>query len=108
MGRRNQVVWAVALGVAACRSSASSSFTSAAVLAPSSEAEAAHDELLHADIARSDSATRLGLAAGLSSAFSDDAIYLRGGLPLLRGRDAARAVLQADKSVGGASVRWQP
>lgn len=108
MGRRMRIVAAAAIGLSGCRSAAPSSFTSSVLLAPSSDADAAHDELLQADLSRSDTVGRLGIVPGLSGTFTDDAIYLRGGLPLLRGRDAVRAVLQAEKSIAGAAARWQP
>lgn len=84
------------------------SFAGGALLAPSSEAEAAHDELLRADLGRADSVTRLGFANGLASNFASDVLYLRGGLPILRGKLAARAVMAAESLGTNASVRWQP
>ena len=105
---RRGVIVAAAVLTAGCRSQSGGAFTSAAVLAPSSDAEAAHDELLHADLTRADTVARLGLAAGLISLFTSDVIYLRGGMPLLRGRDAARAVLGADTLATTAGTRWQP
>ena len=92
----------------ACRSHAGSAFSRAAVLAPSSEAEAAHDELLHADIGRADSVARHGLPAGITSLFTDDILYLRGGLPIVRGRTAANAVASAESYAASTTVRWQP
>jgi ketosteroid isomerase-like protein len=94
--------------VAGCRSVPRSSFTNAAVLAPSTDAEVAHDELLRSDLARADSVAQRGLAGGLNALFTEDVIYLRGGLPLLKGRESARGVLAADTAAAGSVVRWQP
>ncbi len=99
----------LAWGCLACRSGTPGpSFAGAALLAPSSEAEAAHDELLRSDLSRGDSVSRLGLADGVSSLFSNDVIFLRGGLPILRGRSAARAVIAAESFAANTAVRWQP
>ncbi|MEO6525892.1 MAG: DUF4440 domain-containing protein [Gemmatimonadaceae bacterium] len=75
---------------------------------PLSEAEAAHDELLRADLGRADSVTRKGMAVGLAANFTDDVVYLRGGLPVIRGRIAARAVAAAESLGTNFAVRWQP
>ena len=45
---------------------------------------------------------------GLAAAFTDDVVYLRGGLPILRGRDAARAIAAAESLSTPFAVRWQP
>lgn len=96
------------VGAAGCRSGQPGpSFAGASLLVPSSEAEAAHDELLRADLGRADSVVRLGFADGLTSNFASDVLYLRGGLPILRGRLAARAVMSAESLGTKASVRWQ-
>src|SRR4051812_46426537 len=108
MGRCVGTVLAAAMLASGCRSSGNTAFTNTTVLAPSSESEAAHDELLRADLSRADSAARLGVAGGLSAVLTDDVIYLRGGLPLLRGRNVARMVLASDTSTSRATVRWQP
>jgi ketosteroid isomerase-like protein len=108
MGRCVGAVLAAAMLASGCRSSGNTAFTNTTVLAPSSESEAAHDELLRADLSRADSAARLGVAGGLSAVLTDDVIYLRGGLPLLRGRSVARMVLASDTSLSRATVRWQP
>ncbi len=92
MGLRAQPLLTLAGLVAACHGAPSNSFVGAPVLAPASEAEVAHDELLHADLARADSVALRGFGAGLASTFTEDVIYLRGGLPILRGSAAARAV----------------
>jgi hypothetical protein len=84
------------------------SFVGASLLEPLSEAEAAHDELLRADIARADSVARRGMPEGLAANFTDDVVYLRGGLPILRGRDAARAIVAAESLATPFAVRWQP
>lgn len=97
------------LAVAACRSGQPGpSFAGASLLAPSSDAEAAHDELLRADLGRADSVVRLGFPDGLASSFARDVLYLRGGLPILRGRVAALAVMSAESLGTNATVRWQP
>lgn len=83
-------------------------FAGSSLLAPLPEQEAAHDELLRADLSRADSVARLGYAGGLARYFSSDVIWLRGGLPLLRGQAAARAVVAAESLASPATVRWQP
>ena len=83
-------------------------FAGATLLAPLSEAEAAHDGLLRADLARGDSAATLGVARGLTSAFASNVVYLRGGLPIVRGRAPIAAILAAESLGAGVAVRWQP
>ena len=105
------VVLLTALAVSACHRGAQSpgaSFAGASLLAPLSEAEEAHDELLRADLGRADSVARLGFAAGLASNFANDVVYLRGGLPIVRGRAAAAAIAAAESLSTGIAVRWQP
>jgi ketosteroid isomerase-like protein len=85
-----------------------SPFAGAALLAPLSDAEEAHDALLRADLGRADSVARRGYADGLSSTFTDDVVYLRGGLPIVRGRPAASAIIAAESLGVHAAVRWQP
>lgn len=93
----------------ACRSGQpGSGYVGGSPLVPPSESQAAHDELLQADIARADSVARLGYAAGLTSAFARDVVFLRGGLPILRSRAAAHAVAAAESLGGTTAVRWQP
>lgn len=107
--RTRSALFLTAFAVTACRSGQPGpSFAGASLLAPSSEAEAAHDELLRADLGRADSVSRLGFADGLTSNFASDVLYLRGGLPILRGKLAARAVISAESLGTNASVRWQP
>ena len=109
--RRIPVILLTALTAAACHSGSRSpgaSFVGAALLEPLSEAEAAHDELLRADLGRADSVTRRGLADGLAVNFTDDVVYLRGGLPIIRGRLAARALAAAESLGTPLAVRWQP
>ncbi len=108
MGLRAQPLLTLAGLVAACHGAPRNSFVGAPVLAPASEAEVAHDELLHADLARADSVALRGFGAGLASTFTEDVIYLRGGLPILRGSAAARAVASAEPVGPGVGVRWQP
>lgn len=104
--------WAVLFSMVAtvsCRSGQPGpSFVNASLLAPATESEAAHDELLQADISRADSVSRLGYAAGLTSAFASDVLYLRGGLPILRSRAAATLVAAAESIGASTAVRWQP
>jgi ketosteroid isomerase-like protein len=45
---------------------------------------------------------------GLAANFTDDVVYLRGGLPIVRGRDAARAIVAAESLATPFAVRWQP
>lgn len=109
--RRSRVFLLTALSVAACHRGArtpGSSFIGASLLEPLSEAEAAHDELLRADIARADSVMRRGMADGLAANMMEDVVYLRGGLPILRGRAAARAIAAAESLGTSSAVRWQP
>lgn len=105
------VVLVTALAVSACHHGASSpgsSFAGASLLTPLSQAEEAHDALLRADLGRADSVARLGFAPGLASNFTPDVVYLRGGLPIVRGRAAAAAIVQAESLAAGTAVRWQP
>jgi ketosteroid isomerase-like protein len=105
------VLVVAALAVSACHrgsSSPGSSFAGASLLTPLSEAEEAHDALLRADLGRADSVTRLGFAPGLASNFATDVVYLRGGLPIVQGREAAAAIVQAESLATGTAVRWQP
>ena len=105
------VVLLAALAVSACRHggpSPGSSFAGASLLTPLSEAEEAHDALLRADLGRADSVARLGFAPGFASSFTSDVVYLRGGLPMVRGRAAATALAQAESLAAGTAVRWQP
>ena len=95
----------------ACRSGPrvpGSPFAGPALLAPLSEAEEAHDALLRADLGRADSVAHRGYADGLSGLFTDDVVYLRGGLPIVLGRPAARAIIAAESLGTRATVRWQP
>jgi ketosteroid isomerase-like protein len=105
------VVILAALAASACHHGASSpgsSFAGASLLTPLSKAEEAHDALLRADLGRADSVARLGFAPGFASNFAGDVVYLRGGLPIVRGRDAAKSIIQAESLPGGTAVRWQP
>ena len=85
-----------------------SPFAGASLLAPLSEVEEAHDALLRADLARTDSAAQLGIARGLAANFTSDVVYLRGGLPIVRGRSAVQAIVGAEALAGPVTVRWQP
>ena len=96
------------VGLEGCRGQPGPAFSGASLLSPPPEDEAAHDDLLRADLGRADSVSRLGIVGGMSSAFADDVIYLRGGLPILRGKPAARAVLAGESIGTGSTVRWQP
>jgi ketosteroid isomerase-like protein len=100
-----------AIATAACHHGTrapGASFVGASLLEPLSDAEAAHDELLRADLARADSVSRLGMSDGLAATFTDDVVYLRGGLPIVRGRAAARAIAAAESLAAPFAVRWQP
>lgn len=83
-------------------------FAGASLLAPLSDAEEAHDALLRADLARADSVNQHGLARGLATSFATDVVYLRGGLPIVRGRNAVQAVIAAESLSTPVTVRWQP
>jgi ketosteroid isomerase-like protein len=108
--RRLSVRFLSLLVLTACRGGAGlpgASFAGASLLTPPSDAEAAHDELLRADLGRADSVARLGVA-GLLSSFADDILYLRGGLPIVRGRAQVGAIVSAESLGTTSSVRWQP
>jgi hypothetical protein len=97
--RRLGVLLLTALSTGACHQGArtpGAAFVGASLLEPPSDAEAAHDELLRADIARADSVMRRGMSEGLAVNLTEDVVYLRGGLPILRGREAARAIAAAE------------
>jgi ketosteroid isomerase-like protein len=83
-------------------------FAGAALLAPLSDAEEAHDALLRADLGRADSVAHRGYTDGLSGIFTDNVVYLRGGLPIVLGRPAARAIIAAESLGTRVTVRWQP
>lgn len=105
------VVLLTALAASACHRGGhapGASFAGASLLTPLSEAEEAHDALLRADLGRADSVARLGFGLGLVSNFADDVVYLRGGLPIVRGRTAAAAIGVAESLSAGTAVRWQP
>ena len=109
--RRIPVVLLTALALIGCRSGSGSpgaSFVGASLLEPLSDAEAAHDELLRADLGRADSVARHGLASGLAANLTEDVVYLRGGLPVIRGLGAARAIISADSIGAPFAIRWQP
>ena len=105
------VVLVAALTVTACHHGGNppgASFAGSSLLTPLSQAEEAHDALLRADLGRADSAARLGFASGLASNFAANVVYLRGGLPIVRGRAAAAAIVEAESLSKGTAVRWQP
>jgi len=85
-----------------------SPFAGASLLAPLSDAEEAHDALLRADLARSDSVAQLGIPRGLAANFTTDVVYLRGGLPIVRGRSAVQTIIAAESLAAPVVVRWQP
>ena len=100
-----------ALSATACHRGArtpGASFVGASLFEPLSEAQAAHDELLRADLGRSDSVARRGMPDGLAANLTDDVVYLRGELPILRGRDAVRAIAAAESISAPFAIRWQP
>lgn len=107
--RRLPVVLLTAMAAMACGGShvPGTAFAGAALLTPLSDAEEAHDALLRADLGRADSVAKHGFAAGLASNFADDVLYLRGGLPIVRGRVSATAIVAAE-SLDAAAARWQP
>ena len=102
----------LAVCVAGCRSARAplpgASFARSSLLAPLSATQEAHDDLLGADIGRADSVARLGYAAGLASMFASDVTYLRGGLPIIRGRPAALAIASAESLGTAITLHWQP
>ena len=109
--RYHRAVWLATVAAAGCSAAqhhGGSAFVGPVALAPASAAEEAHDALLRADIARGDSVARRGYADGLAARLTEDVIYLRGGLPIIRGRVAARAVLAAESLGTNPTVRWQP
>ncbi|MEP6618522.1 MAG: DUF4440 domain-containing protein [bacterium] len=105
---RSILLVTVVLTAACHQSQTGASFVGASLLAPASDAEAAHDELLRADLTRSDSVGRLGYADGMANSFSHDVVYLRGGLPIVQGRLAVRAIVAVESIGPRTSVRWQP
>lgn len=64
--------------------------------------------MLRADLGRADSVVRHGVTSGFTSLFSDDILYLRGGLPIVRGRTPANAVAAAEPLPPNTTVHWQP
>lgn len=108
MRTRAVLILAGALASGCGGSSVGSAFAGSAALAPLPRDEAAHDALLRADLARSDSVAAHGYAAGLASVFDTSLVYLRGGLPIVRGRAAALAIVAADSLAPGTALRWQP
>ena len=109
--KRLGVLLLTALSTGACHQGArppGAAFVGASLLEPPSDAEAAHDELLRADISRADSVMQRGMSEGLAVNLTDDVVYLRGGLPIVRGRDAARAIAAAESLAAPFAVRWQP
>ena len=109
--RRVGALLLAALSATACHRGArtpGASFVGASLLEPLSEAQAAHDELLRADLARGDSVSRHGMPDGLAANLTDDVVYLRGELPILRGRAAVRAIAAAESIATPFAVRWQP
>jgi ketosteroid isomerase-like protein len=109
--RKLPVVLLAAIAASACRATPhvpGSSFVGAALLAPLSDAEEAHDALLRADLARGDSVARQGYSQALASIFARDVVYLRGGIPAVIGREAAHAVVAAESLGTSPAIRWQP
>lgn len=102
-GARASILAALLLA-AACRTGAPRLATDR-LLEPQPQRDA-QQALFLADLRRGDSLDRTDLGAPAAS-FTDDAIYLYPGLPVLRGAAAVRAVLRAAGS-GAAVIRWQP
>jgi ketosteroid isomerase-like protein len=101
----------LSLSVSACRAGPGvpgAPFAGSSLLAPLSDEEEAHDALLRSDLSRADSVAHLGYAAGLAAVLANDVVYLRGGLPLVRGREAAVAIAVAESIGSATTVRWQP
>jgi ketosteroid isomerase-like protein len=65
------------------------------------------DSLFQLDLSRRDSAAAQGASAGLLSMFASDVAYLRAGVPVVYGKEAARIVLNAAGAQGNA-VTWEP
>ncbi|CAN5133454.1 hypothetical protein BH09GEM1_BH09GEM1_13890 [soil metagenome] len=105
---RTRLILTAVVVCTACHTQPGPAFFAEALLSLPPEAEAAHDELLNADITRGDAVRQKGLVEGFAGAFAEDAVYLRGGLPILRGERAIRAVVSAEPATAGLSVRWQP
>ena len=105
---RTRFMLGAAVICAACHNQPGPGFAGESLLALPPEAEAAHDELLNADITRGEAVRQKGLPDGFAAAFADDAVYLRGGLPILRGTRVIRAVVAAESEGEGVAVRWQP
>ena len=106
--RTRSILLVAVIASAACRGQPGPRFSGESLLALPPEEEAAHDELLRSDLGRADSVATLGVTDGLSSTFADDVLYLRDGLPILRGKAAARAVVAAEAIAKGSTIRWQP
>ena len=106
--RTRSILVVTATLLAACHGQPGPAFSGASLLALPPEAEAAHDQLLGADLARGDSVSRKGMTEGFAAAFADDAVFLRGGLPIVRGIRAIRAVIASEAPGAGSVVRWQP
>lgn len=66
------------------------------------------EELLSADRAFSKASAETDLASGISAMFADDVAMPIPGSQFARGRDAARAALQANPDNAGARAEWSP
>src|SRR6185503_14875851 len=67
------------------------------------------DSLLAADVARGEAATRLGLRDAAAAWLDPSVVYLRGGAPVLYGRDAAQRVNAAlPDAPANTLYRWEP
>ncbi len=105
------LLFPVLLLAGGCRASPrvpGASFAGVSFLAPLSDAEEVHGGLLRADLSRTDSVARLGYARGLGSVLASDVLYLRGGLPIVRGRAGAVSIAEAESIGPSVTVRWQP
>src|SRR5690242_17418322 len=69
---------------------------------------AARDSLLALDVARSDSARKLGAVNGVVALLDDDVAYLRAGAGAVYGREYVRALLTATAAAAGTPIQWQP
>src|SRR5690348_12882400 len=68
---------------------------------------AARDSLLTADAARSEPATRQGLASAAATWLDSGVVYLRTGAPILYGRAAALTIL-GEAAPDRSTYQWRP
>lgn len=68
----------------------------------------ARDSLLQTDAGRTAAARELGYVEATFALLAADVAYLRGGVPTVYGRDAARAVLAAGRDTATEAYQWDP